>query len=278
MSTSSRKAGNKASKSRRAAQTSGMRGLSKADGAAPRTLEDLFGGGDNGNLLQGRYHTEAVYAWFQRRHSKGLHLIDEDGYYRRVGRDDRTHEWKVPYGVRYALTQSLVPTQISNRYPWMVTWRSPTTGKRLFKKFTSLPHAIVFVAERAQYVDPHATILCRNHMDIPPGLRNKIPSPWKWCPRCMKARKFKRVYKSTGDPEVFYATVKTWVVTKYKRVKGKKDLVAVGHFTYPERKLALMHCTVCGCTNRDQKFRRSNQPFHTTKVKKGKTRMRRRKR
>jgi hypothetical protein len=268
VSTSSRKA-RKAGSRGKGRKTSSVQRVSKPDGPAPKSLEDLFGGGDSGDLLQGRYHTDKVYAWFQRRHAKGLRLLDPDGYYRR---DE--HEWKVPYGVRYALTQRLLPTQISNKYPWMVTWRSPRTGKRLYKKFTSLPHAIVFVAERAQYVDARATILCRHHMDIPPGLRNKIPKPWKWCPRCMKPRKYKRVYKSTGDPETFYGTVKTWVTTKY----DKKSKKYQGYYTYPERKLALTRCNVCGCTNRDQKFRRSNQPFHKTTIKKGKTRVKRGKR
>jgi hypothetical protein len=126
----------------------------------------------------------------------------------------------------------------------------------------SLPHAIVFVAERAQYVDSHACILNRQHMDIPPAYRNKIPAPFKWCPRCMKPRRFHRLYDYLGQPQTFYGTVKVWHVDRYTR--GQE----VGHWEYPEKKLAMLGCEVCGCTNRDSKYRRSNQTFHTTVVKK----------
>jgi hypothetical protein len=208
-------------------------------------VDDLY----QGDLLKGEYRTKKVYAWFQKRHSKALAFIDEEGYYRRNG-----HEWKVPYGVRYCLHQPLLPGQVAVKYPFMVTWRSKDGERRLFKRMASLPHAIIFVAEKAQYADSRACILNRLHMDIPPAYRNKIPPPYKWCPRCMKPRKFGRLYHRSGKPQVFYARIKRW---------NKKK----GYWEYPERKLSLMACTVCGCTNRDDKFRRSNQPFHTTVVK-----------
>jgi len=221
-----------------------------------RRADDLFGG-ESGNLLQGRYQTEAVYAWFQKRHRSGLKFIDEDGYYVR-----NEHEWKVPYGVRYMLHERLLPAQVSNKYPFQVSWRSPRTGRRLFKNMQSLPHAIRFVAERAQYVDPKACIINRLGMDIPPKYRNKIPPPYKWCPRCMKPRRMRRLYRSTGDPQIFYGTVKVWNEQK-------------GYYEYPEKKLALMACEVCGGTNRDPRFRRSNQPWETVVVKQGRSRVRR---
>src|SRR5262252_4343860 len=242
-----------------------VRAMLRRDVAPPRSVEEFFGDGSEGHLLKGEYHTEKVYAWFQKRHKKGQRFIEPDGFYRRNG-----HEWAVPYGVRYMLTQPLLPAQVSQKYPFMVTWVSPKTHKRLTKMMMSLPHAIVFVAERAQYVDSHATIVNRLGVDIPPGLRNKLPKPWKWCPRCMKPRKMKRMYHSDGTPQTFYAQVKTWHVTRVDR-RGKE----IGYWEYPEKKLALMHCPICGVTNREQKFRRSNQPWHKTRVRRGRTRVRR---
>jgi hypothetical protein len=244
----------------------------------PPRVDDLYGGGYSGDWLQGKYHTELVYAWFQKRHEKGLKFIDEDGYYRRADQNGRTHEWKVPLGVRVMLHTRLLPTQVSAKYPFKVTWRSSKTGQRFYKKMQSLPHAIIFVAEKAQYVDPHATIINRIGMDIPPQLRNKLPPPWKWCPCCMKPRKFKRQYESTGDPKTFHASVKVWhSVFKKKRVGKKVVMADVGYYQSVERKLALMACPVCGLTNRDDKFRRSNQPWERKKIKQGKTRLKRRK-
>lgn len=248
------RSGGRSTKSRR--QSASVRAMSRATRPATPANVDDFYGGESGNHLKGEYHTERVYAWFQKRHKKGLSFIDADGVYRRNG-----HEWVVPLGVRFMLTQPLMPAQVAQKWPFLVTWRSPSTGKRLTKKMMSLPHAIVFVAERAQYVDSKACIINRLGVDIPPALRNKLPSPWKWCPRCMKPRKYRRLYTSTGEPQTFYATIKTQVGN---------------HWEYPEKKIALMACPVCQATNRDSKFRRSNQPWHKTVVKRGRTRVKRR--
>jgi hypothetical protein len=215
-----------------------------------RSVHDLYGGGDTGNLLQGRYHTEAIYAWFQNRHKKAAPFI-EDGVYRR---DD--HEWAVPYGVRYALSLHLTHAQIAVKFPWYVTWRSrKDRTRRLRKYFMSLPAAIDFVATRAQYADPKAAIVCRHGIDIPEKLRNKLPKPWKWCPRCMTARKYKRVY-----PEAWF----------YARIRNEVDELI-------ERRLPVMYCPVCGGTNRDARFRRSNQRWVVRKFKRGVVRARRQK-
>lgn len=218
----------------------------------PTSVAQLFG---QGTLLRSEYHTERIYAWFQKRHHATDRFISPDHYYRRNG-----HEWKVPLGVRYALTVPLLPAQVAQKYPFLVTWRSVSRTKRYTKKMMSLPHAIIFVAEKAQYIDPRATIVSRLGVDIPPSLRNKLPRPWVWCTRCMQPRKFRRVFTSQGDPVTFYTQVKVWHTDKVTR-RGEE-----GHWEYPEKKLALMRCPVCGMTNREHKFRRSNQPWHKTKI------------
>lgn len=257
-----RSSSSKGDRAKRRTKTTGVRAVLKPTHAPPSSVEDLF----SDNQLKGEFNTPAIYAWFQKRHSKGLNFLDDDGYYRRG--DD---EWKVPYGVRCALKQPLIWSQIANKYPFLVTWRSPKTGKRMFKRMMSLPHAIVFIATKAQYVDAHATVINRIGMDIPPAMRNKIPQPWKWCPRCMKPRKYKRLYHSSGDPQTFYGPLKVWVEDRNKR----GELIG-GHYETKDVKLALMACPVCGSTNRDPKFRRSNQPWEKVKIKRGSTRMKRR--
>jgi len=210
-------------------------------------LEDLYGGGEKGNLLKG-YHASdpRVYSWLQNRHSKGSGIIVSrirGGVYR-----SGDHEWKVPLGVRYALKTPLNHSQIVSRYPWYVTWRSPTTNRRLKKYFNTLYEAIQFTAERAQYVDKGATIVCRIGMEIPTSLVGKLPKPWKWCPCCMKARKFYRSYPEQTfgflmrDPE-------TW--------------------EEKERTVPLLHCRVCGLTNRDSKYQRSNFWLVSRPIKRG---------
>lgn len=221
----------------------------------PSNVEELFGGGESGNMLQGRYHTELVYAWFQKRHQKtGQIICDEEGYYRRNG-----HEWKIPYGVRQALSQPLIHAQLANKYPWYVTWISPKTGKRMKKYFASLHRAIEFIAEKAQYVDSHACVVSRHGYMIPPKLRNKIPSPYKWCPACMTARKFYRVYPE----QHFYAMIRS-------RQPDEK-----GNYPLKERKLPLLACRVCGTTTRDSKYRQSNQFWLLRKIKPGVHRIKR---
>jgi hypothetical protein len=213
----------------------------------PKTIDDLYGGGDGGNLL-GSYHANdpRVYQWLSNRHSKGSGIIVSrirGGVYTT---DD--HEWKVPMGVKHALNLPLTHAQIVNRYPWYVTWRSPTTGKRLKKYFNTLYEAIQFVAERTQYVDKGSTIVNRHGMEIPHSLVGKLPRPWKWCPCCMKARKFYRVRPESSfefmmrDPDTWEEKIRT---------------------------VPLLRCKVCGLTNRNHQYQRSNFWLVQRKVKPG---------
>lgn len=217
----------------------------------PSSVEDFFGGGEKGNLLKGEYNTPDVYAWFQNRHSKGTSFLDKDGYYRRNG-----HEWKVPYGVKQALTARLTVSQIANKYPFYVTWVSPKTGKRLKKYFMSLPHSLIFIAEKAQYVDEEACVVSRHGFFIPRKLMGKFPRRIAgrmhyWCPCCMAPRKFRR----RGD-ETFFAQRKEWSNEKNR-------------YVWKERQLAILECPFCHITNRAHLWRKSNQPVEIRKIKKG---------
>ncbi len=213
----------------------------------PRKVEDLYGGGIKGNLLQS-YHASdpRVYQWLQNRHSKGAGIIVSrirGGVY-----STADHEWKVPLGVRQALKTPLSHSQLVNKYPWYVTWRSPRTGKRLRKYFNTLHEAIQFTAERAQYVDKQATIVNRQGMEIPFSLVSKLPKPWKWCPCCMKARKFYRVYPEQSV-EFMMRNPDSWE-EKYRVVP-------------------LLHCRICGLTNRNHQYQRSNYWLVARRVKPG---------
>ena len=221
----------------------------------------VFGGGATGELLQGRYDTDPIHAWFQKRHQHfGAKLIDLDNVCR-IADEEGFHEWHVPYGVRYALYQPLLWAQIAGKYPWYVTWQSPKTHKRLKKKFESLASAIVFVTTRAQYADSSASIISRHGYDVPPKLRGKFPHKrlGYWCPCCMDARKF-------------YAVVPPQEIHVQKKVPTDKG------YEYKLRRIRLLKCKICGCTNRDGKFRRSNQPWTVRKFKRGVIRARRRRR
>jgi hypothetical protein len=205
-------------------------------------------------FLHGKYDTEKVYAWFQRQHKASAVLIDDDGYFH-----SGEHRWRVPYGVRLCLRKPLLWTHMVKRQAWFVTWKSPKTGQRLRKYFASPWHGLVFITEKVQYVDPHAALVNRNGYDIPAKLRGKIPLPYKWCPRCMTARRFKAV----RPQETFHAMRKEWNDDKEK-------------YEYKDRELRLLHCPQCGLTNRDSTMRRSNQPWEKRVFKKGVRRARRR--
>jgi hypothetical protein len=254
--------------------------VSKPKGATPRKLRktalrvnDLYGGGVEGGLLQGRYGTPKVYAWFQNRHRRAFKSsITEDGYYHsdeetQFGND---HTWKVPATVRECLRQNLTYGQVNVREAWYATWASPKTGERRRKKFSSPFQAINFIATKAQYVDPHACVVSRTRAyDIPPRYRGKVPyrkeregkSPitWYWCPLCMQPRRFRAV-RPLQD---FFAMVKVWSEDQQR-------------YKWADRRLRLLECKYCECTNRNAVFRRSNQPWEVRKFKKGARRAKRR--
>jgi hypothetical protein len=160
---------------------------------------------------------------------------------------------------------------MNNKLAWSVTWVSPRTGVRLRKYFMSPWVAMEFIATKAQYADKHASLVSRQRpYDVPAKYRGKFPikrpfrgrqATWYWCPLCMQPRRF----RAEKEPHEFYAMVKTWSDVK-------------GRYVWKDRKLRLLHCVHCGCTNRNDKFRRSNQPWETRKFKRGARRARRRRR
>lgn len=235
------------------------------------TFDDLYGGGVNGDLLQGRYGTPKIYAWLQNRHRRGSRVLDDDGVYHsqeetQFGDD---HSWRVPPTVYACLKLPVIACQMHNHKAWYATWVSPKTGERKKKYFGSAWQAIKFVATKAQYVDPHAAVVSRTRgYDIPAKYRGKMPlkqehkgkiRTWYWCPLCMQPRRFRAVQPS----QEFYAIVKTWSEEKQR-------------FIPKDRKLRLLECSYCECTNRDSVFRRSNQPWNVRKFKRGARRAKRR--
>jgi len=222
-------------------------------------ISDLYGEGSTGRLMQGKWgESKKVQGLIRERHRRYGKYIDADGYFNASNGDT----WKVPYGVRLCLRRSLVSGQITVQYPWAVTWKSPRTGKRARKHFATPYGAFDFIATTAQYVDSRAAIISRGvGYDIPARLRGIIPHPWKWCPRCMTARRFKVVYPE----QHFYALRKEWNSEKQR-------------YDWNERKLRILQCELCGCTNRDSKMRRSNQPFEVRRIKQGVRRVRKHRR
>lgn len=246
-----------------------MRPRKRAKGASSQKLRrqakkirviDLFGEGVSGNLLQGRYGTPKIYAWFQNRHRRGYSQLDDGVYH------SGEYSWRVPPTVHTCLKMPLVNSQMNNRLAWYVTWVSPRTGQRLKKHFMSPWVAMEFIATKASRVDPHAALVSRTHAYyIPAKYRGKLPykddknRTWYWCPLCMQPRRFKAVRPLTE----FYATVKVWSDEKQRYIPK-------------ERKLRLLQCGYCSCTNRETVFRRSNQPWELRKFKRGARRARRR--
>jgi len=159
--------------------------------------------------------------------------------------------------------QPLSWAQRIGKYPWYVAWQSPRTQKRLKRKFQSLASAIVFVTTQAQYVDSRTTIISRHGYDVPPKLRGKFPHKrlGYWCPACMDARKFYPV----NPPQIIHVQKKVWNADKER-------------YEHKLRAVRLLRCKVCGTTNRDAKFRRSNQPWEVRKFKRGVTRAYRKRR
>jgi len=160
---------------------------------------------------------------------------------------------------------------MNNRLAWYVTWVSPRTGARLKKYFMSPWVGMEFLATKAARADSHAALVSRQRpYDVPARYRGKFPyrqeykgrtRTWYWCPLCMQPRRFRAVQPQ----QEFYAEVKVWSDEK-KRYIPK------------ERKLRLLECHYCGCTNHNAVWRRSNQPWEIRKFKRGVRRARRRRR
>ena|SRR5215471_2745584 len=221
-------------------------------------FSDLYGAGETGRLLAGPHNNDRkIERLLQRRHKKSVARgIGPDGVYRYGD-----HAWKVPGGVRQCLKKSLIWGQVVNQYPWAVVW-SGNDGRRKRKLFATAGGAVHFIATQAQYHDRHAAIVSRVvGYDIPIQYVNRIPRPWRWCPYCMTARRFRR----HKDNLKFSAERKEWSNEKNR-------------YVWRSRTLAVLVCERCGCTNKDPRMRRSNQPWEKRVIKQGVRRVRRRRR
>lgn len=159
--------------------------------------------------------------------------------------------YKVPRIVMIAYKAGdFIMCQVAQRYPWAVI--AKTDDKTYVKKCETMLRAVEVHKRWVEKV-PNATIVSRvRGYDIPPELRGKLPAGWKWCPRCCKGRKFKPVEPA----QHFYAERKEW---DYQ----------LGRYVWKERRLKLLECPLCGCTNRDPIFRRSNQPWEVKRLRAG---------
>jgi len=222
------------------------------------TTSDLY----QGRLLRSRFQSPdgspkpKVERLLQRRHRPSPALSDDNIYH------TGDHEWHVPLGLAYAWRNPLRRWQMVVLHPWYVTYHD-ANGRRHKKEFQALPHAVHFVASRAQYTDPHAAVVSKHTYDIIPQLRGKLPRKHKgvtyyWCPLCVTARPFFAV-----TPERTFYTM-------------KKVQTDSGRYRWTDRRMRVLACRVCGCTNQNHTFRRSNQPWEKRTFKQGVRRARRR--
>jgi len=204
--------------------------------------------------MKGQYsQRKDIAEAIQKRHERGMSLINGDGYWVQNGKS-----WRVPYGVRAAFSATLTYGHYINKYPFYVQWRHPDGNgghKTLRRSCMSLGSAVSFITTKAQAVDPEAFVVCKLGFYAPLTMLGKFPRRLKdgkmyyWCPRCMQPRRFRR---TPGD-QTFYAMKKFWNSEK-------------GYYEWKDVKLGLLECTSCGITNRDQKFRASNQPVEKIKL------------
>lgn len=156
-------------------------------------------------------------------------------------------------GIRQAIRLPMEHAQLARRFPWAVVWFDEE-GKRKRLKYSFISEAIRIHNHVVQSY-PTATIVSLGRgYDVPAHYRGRLPKPWKWCPFCMKPRKYKALLDPQGNRQTF------------------QYLIAGG-----ERTLLLMGCPTCGQNNRHYMFRRANQEWTLTKIPKGKRRVRRRK-
>ena len=229
-------------------------------------IAELYGDGYTGRLMKGEYTTRKdIHDAIQRRHERGVGYIDEKGYWVRG-----EHRWKVPYGVKAAFAQELTWSHIASQYPFYVQWRHPSRNggppKTLTRSCSTLSVACHFIAQHLTQLDADAFIVCRNGFYIPTELMGKFPRKMKdgktyyWCPRCMQPRRFR--IANPESPSTFFADKKFWS----EEHQG---------YVWKNVKLALISCSHCGLSNRDYKFRASNQPVEKVKLR-GTRRTRRR--
>lgn len=210
----------------------------------PRKVKDYY---HNGRLrpypgiVSDEYYFGPLWEYHRKAARLAMRLQDDD--------------YKIPPGVAYAMKLQLTWNQIVTPYPWAI-YLINRRGKRIRIRQRTITQAIMLHKRLIKKYSTATIVSLGRSYDIPPKYRGRLPGPWKWCPRCMKPRKFKRVYQDNGEPRIFYTMVKTWNQTKQRWVDK-------------ERKLAVMRCPMCHITNQDHVFRRSNQPQHVRKIRQG---------
>lgn len=172
-----------------------------------------------------------------------------------------TNGYHLSDALKIALKEPYIHAQIAHKFPWAVILIDKK-GHRRRKKFCFLASAILYHAQIVKKY-PTATVvsMCRGY-NVTAQYRGRMPKPWKWCPFCMKPRKYKAALDPQGNRQTFQAQVKTWNETKQ-------------HYEWPERTLLLMECPICGQRNNHHMFRRANQPWERIKIPKGRSRYRR---
>jgi uncharacterized protein YlbG (UPF0298 family) len=209
----------------------------------PSKVEELF----DGPLIRPEYceHRPALRALkrYHLRAAKKAALVVED------------------VGIHQAARLPPAANQLSHRYPWAVMWlRRDKEGelKKYKKLCVNLAEAVSVRNRLHKGGIKNATVVSRaRSYYIPVELIGRIPKPWVWCPHCMKPRKYRR----SGDDTIF--------AMKKVKVLDRRGNVS---YDYRERRVALLYCPLCGCTNRNQVYRMSNQPFHKRRFKQGATR------
>lgn len=166
-------------------------------------------------------------------------------------------KYPIPKNVHVFVAQGFAWNQIAHEKPWAVYVLRDGKRKRL--RFNNLREAIIFHKKcYKQGLSCGIVSLCRAYA-LPEDLRfkkDKYPDRFKWCPNCAEFRVFTRV-----RPEAFFfSLIKTW---------DDKDQ----RFIFPERKIYVMECQLCGNTNRSEHYRRANQPYEVRTIKPRKTRV-----
>ena len=182
-----------------------------------------------------------------------------------------TNGYDPPRNVTYMSEQGFVYAQVSHEKPFAVIVlgkeRPDGTRKRMVVRRNNLIAAVH--AHRAlskKYKRVYIVSLVRGY-DLPPQWRlkkSKLPKKFVWCPYCSDFR----IYRRHPDQVRFSAL---------KKVEKWSDKLNGYKFEWVERQVWLTACIVCGNTNRNSIYRRSNQPWELRHLKPSVTRVKQRK-
>lgn len=161
--------------------------------------------------------------------------------------------YHIPPNVEMFNEAGYVWNQVANQKPWAVYVL--VDGKRKRRRCNNLYEAVLYHRTIHKTHPSSGIVSMGRAYDIPSSLRfkkAKLPKRFKWCPYCGTFRVYIRVLPE----QRFFTQIKRWDEKKKQ-------------FIWVDRKLWLTECQLCGNTNRDSIFRRSNQPWELRKIKKG---------